>query len=946
MAVFRRNKKFKGNPYSERIDDEGDVISDYKGYMAAYDAMQADVNKCDMNWVDFLSKKSSYMDMDGDDSDFMKAGKNRYYSQMSTMLMMSMMRGFNQPHALLHAIGMYTALSFFAPEIKQELHKTVASAVLPYIERWADKGGIRGAIFNKFQKTAHYGHMPWTPKTAALQEMAFLKQAYRDMRQPGADVEAISENVNKACLKLRRQALMDGIPGSLVDENLRKLVGVDCMVHPENARIYDGFMQGTIRKSEAKEIVYTEKDPTTGQMVDYTKKVWSGEFEYKDGTPMNKGFSIRKPMSANQYNAAIYKDLMDMYGVYARDNIIFDRREEALEQMKESFDTIFEEDFEKDHAQFIHDMTYDGYATLTDELEEMAKKSNAFDKDGNIIKSKLDRKGKELYERAHDLQDETIMEAFMAKRAERRKDHETVERYEMVDVYLNGTPKDLDNPDHATLPDYSGSGVKGFIKDYINDINSKNKSPEAEIRAGVFKELRSQSKAFREYSDKYLSVQAQKENSTALRRSLKLDIVAKWGDAKAFMASEDFKILARRAAVTGVIDRDEINKELEKLSQQSEDGIPMDSIRDANYTGLCVKALKKKLEDVVIPVDVKRDLSVLDDVDQNDKTVGSKFDKLMNAYRFNALMAEFKTKDDAKRVEEGKALDPDTGLPYDYDYDGIDEALSKTDHIRESIKEDMTKSKESIGKDFAVTTALNNMEEEVENSFGDYTYKKATEHAEALNRLSDTSHRDDFEERLQGEIDYVREDVKNDVGFDEWSYNKQILVEIGPKYLSGERLTSKEEALYVDASKFMASFEKHDKSGRLGKEYAKWDDKKRELDKDKKKLFDRYNDLDLNNINKFADLVKNGDVQGTDKFIRDMRERGGCREFLTVIDKYWTCMQDDGIPGMEAVQTVFDMFDRIKNGSYVQKDEDFARHLGAEYIGNPSKPADYSEYEV
>lgn len=943
MAVFRRNKKFKGNPYSERIDDEGDVISDYKGYMEAYDAMQADVNKCDMNWVDFLSKKNSYMDMEGDDSDFMKAGKNRYYSQMSTMLLMTMMRGTRQPHALLHAIGMYTALSFFAPEIKQELHKTVASAVLPYIERWAEKGGIRGAIFNKFQKAAHYGHMPWTPKTAALQEMAFLKQAYRDMRQPGADVDAISENVGKACLKLRRQALMDGIPGSLVDENLRKLVGVDCMVHPENARIYDGFMQGTIRKSDAKEIVYTEKDSATGQMVDYTKKVWSGEFEYKDGTPMTKGFGIRKPMSANQYSASIYKDLMDMYGVYARDNIIFDRKEEALEQVKQSFDAIFEEDFEKDNSRFIHDMTYDGYSTLTDELADIAKANNAFDKEGNIIKSKLDRKGKELFDRAHDLNDITLMEEFMAKRAERRRDHETVERYEMVDVYLNGRKKNFDNPAHETLPDYSGSKAKGFIKDYINDINSKNKSPEAEIRAGIFKELRSQSKAFREYSDKYMSVQAQKENSTALRRSLKLDIVNKWGDAKAFMASEDFKILARRAARTGVIDRDEINKNVEKLLKPGEEGTP---VEDSHYTGLCVKALKKKLEDVVIPVDVKRELSILDDVDKNDKTVGSKFDRLMDAYRFEYLMAELKTKDDIKREKEIADAKAKGEIPYDYD--AIDEALSKSESIRESIRDDMTKSKESISKDFAVMTALNNMEEEVVNSFGDYTYKKATEHVEALNRLSDTSHREDFEQRLQGEVDYVREGAKNDVGFDEWAYNKQIMVEIGPKYLSGEKLTSKEEALYVDASKFMARFEKHDKSGRLGKEYAKWDDKKRELDKDKKKLFDRYTDLDLNNVNKLYDFVKNGDMQGADKFIRDMRERGGCREFLTVIDKYWTCMQDDGIPGMEAVQTVFDMFDRIKNGSYVQKDEDFAKHLGDEYIGNPSPSnmkADYSAYE-
>ena len=170
----------------------------------------------------------------------------------------------------------------------------------------------------KKAKEAHGGVMPITKESAAITYIGLTKKAYQDMREPGADVDAVYEKYEKARMCLYEQARYNGVTKDMINQSVRETIGKMAERYP---------------------------DMTIFEQVD------KGDVEYKNGRFVSKTtgkefegeFNPRKPGTKADYKEKLGRAFSEMYEEWenVRDisNIDFQKNgfAETMDQLRSQY---------------------------------------------------------------------------------------------------------------------------------------------------------------------------------------------------------------------------------------------------------------------------------------------------------------------------------------------------------------------------------------------------------------------------------------------------------------------------------------------------------------------------------------------------------------------------------------------------------------------------------
>lgn len=123
----------------------------------------------------------------------------------------------------------------------------VAEIFQPFVERQAEKHPRLQKLSDNITKAANDGRMPLTADSAATMKIAFDKRYYEDMRQPGADKDALRERYNMAVGNLLQMAKHDGVRYEDMSKKLGEKILQRTKYDVSFTDMYAGISTGEIR---------------------------------------------------------------------------------------------------------------------------------------------------------------------------------------------------------------------------------------------------------------------------------------------------------------------------------------------------------------------------------------------------------------------------------------------------------------------------------------------------------------------------------------------------------------------------------------------------------------------------------------------------------------------------------------------------------------------------
>lgn len=273
------------------------MIQDIRKEIAQMNINAADYLAKGLEWADKKEKQSKGVETSVD-------VMNKVYSrELMTQCSQLVLRGRNAD-AVLQAVGVFTAGYLVNKDFRDSVNQTVGKTLMPAVNRISESAPSNSRWkkwCDKVNEAANGGRLPLNAKTAAMMQVGFDKKLYDEIREPGADVNALYESYNKSCKDLYKIAAADGVSEESVHRNFRNIVGQMITVDPEYARVYAETARREVKKDRGK--LSAEGD----------RYLWFGEY-LKGGEAYNGRFTVRKPMSDELINKMVNTDLEDAMG--------------------------------------------------------------------------------------------------------------------------------------------------------------------------------------------------------------------------------------------------------------------------------------------------------------------------------------------------------------------------------------------------------------------------------------------------------------------------------------------------------------------------------------------------------------------------------------------------------------------------------------------------------
>lgn len=245
-------------------------------------------------------------------NDFQIDTLNRYYNSILLMQCVRPLQNGIDSSSMIQTVGMYTGMCLFSPDFSKNCHKSVQSSLYPAVAMMAEKAGPDSKWAKRrdmILKEQNGGRLPLTPKSAALQQIAFSRRLYNELRIPGADVEALMTDYSNACSTLENHIEQDGLSLKEVVKTQHVIIGEMIEQDPSVALMFEGLSDGNIKKSDFKKEPYTSTNEL-GRRVMKERYVWNGEFETKDGESYDDLFFVPRVPREKDVYASQVSDLM------------------------------------------------------------------------------------------------------------------------------------------------------------------------------------------------------------------------------------------------------------------------------------------------------------------------------------------------------------------------------------------------------------------------------------------------------------------------------------------------------------------------------------------------------------------------------------------------------------------------------------------------------------
>ena len=205
---------------------------------------------------------------------------------------------------IVQSIGMFAGMCLMDKEFANRIKGGVAGFLLPYVEAKVGESG-KDSFWSRFAdklKSLQPGEpLPLEPETVALTKFAYIKRAYNDMRQPGADINKVNETYNKAVSRLYENAEKNGIKAKDIDSSLLYVVGKMAEHDPSVLKYFAQTSNGRVMMDDYKLV----EQPTMGddgKPTTYYKYQWSGKFKTASGEEFNGALDVRRPATASEFS--------------------------------------------------------------------------------------------------------------------------------------------------------------------------------------------------------------------------------------------------------------------------------------------------------------------------------------------------------------------------------------------------------------------------------------------------------------------------------------------------------------------------------------------------------------------------------------------------------------------------------------------------------------------
>lgn len=307
------------------------------------------------NWnlSNYIAYGEDWLHNNADMSTAARHTNNIYQKQLVLMCISPLRQGLSS-ESVIATVGMYAGMCLANKDFKNQVKMSIGQAVSPFVDKlseYANEHNRSSKTLDKMKawsdnmvKEAYGGRMPFTPQSAAVQDLAIHQMAFNQMRQPGADIEQIQNDWRQARSTLYAMAQADGIDPADINREVRIIVGRQQMMNerdmgisPETVKGYQYGGAGSCAPVSAmfQETSTFNPDGYNTFHRDYFHKenvlhhdaegkpyienefVWNGEFQYcgDDGKVMryDGDFTPRPPMSGEQCVGGIETVFNDAY---------------------------------------------------------------------------------------------------------------------------------------------------------------------------------------------------------------------------------------------------------------------------------------------------------------------------------------------------------------------------------------------------------------------------------------------------------------------------------------------------------------------------------------------------------------------------------------------------------------------------------------------------------
>lgn len=284
--------------YLEKYSDEQkQMLEAVSREVAYYDANAVDMIAKSMKWADENAKgESSQID-----------AMNKVYAcgLLEQAARPILQGGGRNPEAVWSSVGIMIGGYLTNPEFRKMVDKGVSKALYPSVKARSDAAGPDSKWrkwCDKIEMNMNGGHLPLTPKSAAMMKLGLDRKYYREMRLPGADSADLMEKYNTSIENLYQVAEQDGVSRDSLNKNVRTLVGQMQNVDSSVARVYSETAFGDVCKSQG---VYDK---------DMKSFLWAGEYEKKSGEIYADAFTVRPPTNQFQWASTLDHSMKYAFG--------------------------------------------------------------------------------------------------------------------------------------------------------------------------------------------------------------------------------------------------------------------------------------------------------------------------------------------------------------------------------------------------------------------------------------------------------------------------------------------------------------------------------------------------------------------------------------------------------------------------------------------------------
>lgn len=282
----------------------------------------------------YIAKSEHYLDYPEQIEKKSSSINQMYQQRMFMMCAMPLARGLSAD-SVIGSVGMYAGMCMVDKDFHRNIKRNLGNSLAPVAENFAEKinakyppGHPLKTMADKAQtwrdnfiKKENGGRMPFTPQSAAVQDLAIHTMAYNAMREPGADIDKIKTQFSDARERLFELAQRDGISKEDICQQVRVIVGKQCMREERAAQFgeHEDTMGGRMNICSG---MFTEMNPGSGNcdvhrndfhkedVLQYDengepcmkeKEIWNGEFTMADGEnyePYVGDFTPRPPDSS------------------------------------------------------------------------------------------------------------------------------------------------------------------------------------------------------------------------------------------------------------------------------------------------------------------------------------------------------------------------------------------------------------------------------------------------------------------------------------------------------------------------------------------------------------------------------------------------------------------------------------------------------------------------